>query len=63
MELFQDALDSGDIPFPDPVTGVLMCPKCGTPNTDLEGGEDYTEHGHYLSLKCPNCGWSTSSEV
>ena len=63
LELYQDALDAGDIPFPDPITGRLTCPKCGTSNTEFEMGQGDNKYGHYVWVTCPNCGWSDGGEM
>jgi hypothetical protein len=62
LELFQEALNSGDI-IPDPILGHVACPNCKSPASDFEEkgfGDEY----HTIVVKtCPHCGWSDHAEL
>jgi len=62
LELFQEALDTGDV-VPDPILGYVACPNCKAPASDFEEkgfGDEY----HTIVVKtCPHCGWSETAEL
>lgn len=62
LELFQDALDKGEI-VPHPEFGYVACPECNAPSTDFEEEFWEAEGRSALYVKCPHCGWSYHSEI
>ena len=62
LELFQEALNSGDI-IPDPILGHVACPNCKAPASDFEG-KGFGDENHTIIVKtCPHCGWSDHAEI
>jgi hypothetical protein len=63
LELFQDALDKGEI-NPDPIFGYVACPKCKAPSSDFKHRIYSNEpRGDVAIVECPHCGWSNDTEL
>ncbi len=62
LELFQDALESGDA-TPDPVLGHVACPECGAPSTEFEHKTHGDDYHTIVVASCPHCGWNDHAEV
>jgi hypothetical protein len=64
LELFQEALNSGDI-VPDPIFGHVACPNCKAPASDFEKKEFYEDERcfTFVDITCPHCGWRDHTEL
>ena len=56
-ELYHEELELGNI-RPDPVSGYLVCPKCGGSTDQFESWES----GGYRGRKCKACGYDVHWE-
>lgn len=63
IKLFQEYLNNGEAIVHE-LTGDVACPQCGEPAENFE--ENYftiDDHRGIVTVKCPECNWSTVAEV
>lgn len=64
IKLYHEALEAGEF-HPDPLTGYVVCPRCGTPSSEFKYWEaNDPERGDlYRGVRCPHCNWEQGGEV
>ena len=65
IELYQQALETGDIDVDPMGSGYVVCPNFGAPASEFEGWQGNDARGDmYYGSKCSRCGHVlTSTEV
>jgi rubredoxin len=62
LELFQDALDKGEVEI-DSVVGYVACPECKASAKDFEKTAFGDDIHTVVVVECPHCGWNKTTEV
>ena len=62
LELFQDALDKGEVEI-DSVVGYVACPECKASAKDFKKTAVGDDIHTVVVIECPHCGWNKTTEV